>query len=204
MERGDQPVSRKKCAVGKTVKEKYIDDIWRLMCSIKNSKCVERVLLKNGKRSGGELEKARKLAVAQNSPESVSISRAYAVSSLTASSDQPANTLPSTRNLSDSSAFLPSMKTTAVSSPAARICPSVSSNKPSISSGGASRFASSPPAPSSSVCHPCQPPSSPVLSSLAPPPLPLSTSLDDRFFHSSVVAEIQKIRQDLISVKSDL
>ena len=41
MERGDQPVSRKKCAVGKTVKEKYIDDIWRLMCSIKNSKCVD-------------------------------------------------------------------------------------------------------------------------------------------------------------------
>ena len=32
MEKGDQPVSRRKCATGMTVKGKHIDDIWRLMC----------------------------------------------------------------------------------------------------------------------------------------------------------------------------
>ena len=61
MDEGDQPVNRRKSAKGKTVKVKHIDDIWCLMCSIKNSRQVEHVLLKNGKRSLKGLEQSRKL-----------------------------------------------------------------------------------------------------------------------------------------------
>ena len=63
MDEGDQPVERRKSATGKMVREKHIDDIWCLVCSIKNSKRVDRVLLKNGKRSLKVLEKSRKLVL---------------------------------------------------------------------------------------------------------------------------------------------
>ena len=175
MEKGDQPVSRRKCATGKTVKEKHIDDIWCLMRSIKNSKRVDRVLLKNGKRSRGELEKSQKLAVVHDSSRSISSSRACAVSS------------PST--------ILPPMTTATPSAP--RTPSSNKPNKPSTTPGCSSASAAR-----TSVCHACQHPSSPLPVSLAPPPL--STTLDERFFRSNVLAEIQKIKQDLILVKSNL
>ena len=60
MDEGDQPVTRRKVATGKSVREKHIDDIWCLVCSIKDSKQINRVLLKNGKRSLKQLEQSRK------------------------------------------------------------------------------------------------------------------------------------------------
>jgi len=38
MEMEDQPVTRKKCAMGKSVKEKHVNDIWCVVGSIKNSR----------------------------------------------------------------------------------------------------------------------------------------------------------------------
>ena len=112
MEEGDQPVSRRKCATGKTVKEKHIDDIWCLVCSIKNSRHIDRVLLKNGKRSKKELEKARKLAmvaVDQNLSGLNSSPQACAYNPPpTTRSDLSAVSLPSTNTPSNLSAPLPS------------------------------------------------------------------------------------------------
>ena len=42
------------------MREKHLDDIWHVMCSIKNSNEIDRVLLKNGKRSLKELQWLRK------------------------------------------------------------------------------------------------------------------------------------------------
>lgn len=42
--------------IGKTVKEKHIDDIWHLVYFIKNSSRVDCVLLNNGKTSSKDLK----------------------------------------------------------------------------------------------------------------------------------------------------
>lgn len=53
---GDTLVGRRKIMVGgKTLKLKYVDDIWILVSAIGGCKNVPRTLLKNGKRSKAEL-----------------------------------------------------------------------------------------------------------------------------------------------------
>lgn len=56
---GDVLVSRKKTGVGRTVKEKHIDDIWCLVGANKRCEPVPRVLLRNGKRGKDELQKSQ-------------------------------------------------------------------------------------------------------------------------------------------------
>ena len=51
-----QLVTRKKVGSVKSVVEKYVEDIWSLVCSIKDKNRVPRVLLKNGKCSKVEFE----------------------------------------------------------------------------------------------------------------------------------------------------
>ena len=48
---GDVPVMRRKVGGGKSVKDKLVDDIWIIVCSLVNCKLVPRVLLRNGKKS---------------------------------------------------------------------------------------------------------------------------------------------------------
>ena len=48
-------VTLRKAAGGKSVKCKHVEDVWSLVCSIKNKCSVPRVLLKNGKISKGDL-----------------------------------------------------------------------------------------------------------------------------------------------------
>lgn len=59
---GDELVGRRKSA-GKSIKDKHAEDIWELVGAINRCEVVPRVLLKNGKRTKGELllsrEKAR-------------------------------------------------------------------------------------------------------------------------------------------------
>ena len=59
VEMGDCLVTRRKTAMGKSVKEKHVDDIICLVCSIKNCKPIERTMVKNGKRSIQELTSSR-------------------------------------------------------------------------------------------------------------------------------------------------
>ena len=47
---GDVLVARKKSIVGKSVKDKHVEDIWTLVGVIQRREAVPRVLLKNGKR----------------------------------------------------------------------------------------------------------------------------------------------------------
>ena len=44
---------------GKTVKGKYIEDVWSLVCSIKRNEEVPRVILRNGKRSREEFQQSQ-------------------------------------------------------------------------------------------------------------------------------------------------
>ena len=108
MDEGDQPVTRRRFATGKTVKEKHIDDIWCLVCSIKNSRQVDRVLLKNGKRSLKELDQSRKLVSLTDSAESLSAScshqQAYECNSYPSTAGTP---LMCINSQSDSSGPLP-------------------------------------------------------------------------------------------------
>ena len=60
----DQPVRRKNLATGKSVKGN-IDDIWCLVCSLQNSRPIDRVIIRNGKRSLKRLEQSRKLSSTQ-------------------------------------------------------------------------------------------------------------------------------------------
>ena len=48
---GDSLVGRKKVGGGRTVKQKYVEDVWAIVGSIKRCEAVPRTLLKNGKRS---------------------------------------------------------------------------------------------------------------------------------------------------------
>jgi len=48
---GDRLVMRRKVGGGKTVKEKYAEDIWALMGAIQRNVKVSRTLLRNGKRA---------------------------------------------------------------------------------------------------------------------------------------------------------
>ncbi len=205
IEEGDQPVSRRKCATGKTVKEKHIDDVWCLVCSIKNSRRVDRVLLKNGKRSKKELELSQKLAlvdVAQNVPGFNRYPRACTDSPPTTSPDLTADTLPSTSTASDSSALLSSISTPSATPPEPLTSRPDSPNNlpdgPSASvvlGGNLSTL-------STSLSTACQSTPSPTASCAVPEAL--STTLDERFFRSTMVGEIRTIQQDLASVKSDL
>ena len=47
------PVERRKYG-GKSVKEKHVEDVWELMCAIRDKREVPRTLLRNGKRSRRE------------------------------------------------------------------------------------------------------------------------------------------------------
>ena len=47
---GDALVGRRKMAGDKKLKQKYIDDVWKLACAIRKGKPVPRILLKNRKR----------------------------------------------------------------------------------------------------------------------------------------------------------
>ena len=55
----NQLVTRRKVGGGKSVVEKHIEDIWLLVCSIKNKSFVPRILLKNGKRPKEEFEQSQ-------------------------------------------------------------------------------------------------------------------------------------------------
>ena len=57
---------RRKMAAGNSVKEKHVNDIYGLVCSIKNRSTVDRVLLRNGKRSLTELNTLRSTTRAAN------------------------------------------------------------------------------------------------------------------------------------------
>ena len=48
---GDSLVGREKVGGGRTVKQKYVEDVWTIVGSIKRCEAVPRTLLKNGKRS---------------------------------------------------------------------------------------------------------------------------------------------------------
>ena len=59
LEGGDEPVTHRKSHHGKSVKTKHAEDVWALVCSIKNNTPhapVSHVLLKNGKRSASRLD----------------------------------------------------------------------------------------------------------------------------------------------------
>ena len=64
-----QLVTRKKVGSVKSVVEKHVEDIWSLVCSIKDKNHVPRVLLKNGKCSNVEFEQSQ-----SNSSQAVSCS----------------------------------------------------------------------------------------------------------------------------------
>ena len=66
---GDEPVTRKKCHQGKSVKLKHAEDVWALVCSIRNNTPVNRVLLKNGKRSLLSLNESRCKSSSRRCPE---------------------------------------------------------------------------------------------------------------------------------------
>ena len=53
-----QLVTRRKVGGGKSVIEKHVEDVWLLVCSIKDKNRIPRVLLKNGKCSKKEFEHA--------------------------------------------------------------------------------------------------------------------------------------------------
>ena len=57
---GDVLVRRMKCG-GKTVKGKHSEDVWSLVCSIRRSEEVPRVILRNGKRSREEFQQSQVL-----------------------------------------------------------------------------------------------------------------------------------------------
>ena len=59
-ENGDFLVKRKKVGSGKSIRDKHVDDVWLLVCSIKNRMVLPRVLLRNGKRSRSGFQQSQK------------------------------------------------------------------------------------------------------------------------------------------------
>ena len=57
-----QLVTRRKVGGGKSVVEKHVEDVWLLVCSIKDKNRIPRVLLKNGKRSRKEFEQSQSIS----------------------------------------------------------------------------------------------------------------------------------------------
>ena len=64
LEEGDSIVSRRKKAIGKSIKEKHVTNIIYLVGSIKNKSQIEQVLMKNGKRATGDLTSYRNKTMA--------------------------------------------------------------------------------------------------------------------------------------------
>jgi len=58
-EEGDMLVMRRKVGVGKSVKNKHVEDVWALVGTIQRCEAVPRVLLRNGKRCKKDLEQSR-------------------------------------------------------------------------------------------------------------------------------------------------
>ena len=58
-ENSDVLVKRKKVGSGKSIRDKHVEDVWLLVCSIKNRMALPRVLLRNGKRSRSGFQQSR-------------------------------------------------------------------------------------------------------------------------------------------------
>ena len=83
MEEGDQPVKRLKRATGKLVL-KHVEDIRSVVRSIRNNQPIDRVLLKNGKRSLQKLKKSQEAVVATDFVQILSAENGISVEQISA------------------------------------------------------------------------------------------------------------------------
>jgi len=190
-----QLVARRKVGGGKSVVEKHVEDIWLLVCSIKNKNCVPRVLLKNGKRSKEEFEHRQSQPNSNQAVNSASCSTSsyLADQSLTGTtSGSPTNLCHCTSNINQpaSASDINDSRTPPAPANAPATYELSNSNSPSTNQGTLLTNANSPTnsnLPPSNSCRICD-----------------LTASNDSVFRSSVISDINLLKTNVSDLRRDV